>query len=500
MAAKIEGGTNGYTFLWKIENISHCWWVKKTLTLVSPAFTADALECTKWKLEFKPIGAEDENFIGFFLFREIECSGPDIIDVNFQFAILDKDGSIVAEKTARKFSFITGQIWGFPKYETRQKVFVTERDTFLPEDTLTVQCTIWNKQAKPVYPKLISARTVYKVKRGSFLWRIDKFSTVKSGLSNKCKHNLIDFDLVLNEGPAFTKRFVLNINSFIETIKYFSFKISIVDSLGNKETCGIQKYFVDDFEEEKLTAVLFTKRFMENKRRYLPNDVLSLDCEYVISTKINFYEFFRSERIFSKFTNEAVVSRNEHEKGKEKSLSTALLANDLKFMYNDAIFSDTEIRTSTRNFPVHKGILSARSPVFRRMFSHDMKEKNSGHVEITDFEDDTIHRMLLYMYTDSLEDLQFQSASKLYTLADKYQIMSLKSKCSSFLKENLCPRNVCDVLVLADLHNDDGLKGTVQDYILGEHKEIFCSQEWKDFMNTHLKLAADVMHKKIFQA
>ncbi|GBM70523.1 TD and POZ domain-containing protein 1 [Araneus ventricosus] len=222
---------------------------------------------------------------------------------------------------------------------------------------------------------------------------------------------------------------------------------------------------------------------------------ISLDCGYrrhpSVSSKCYGKISPKLKRVFE--------SRKQHNIEIQDSLNTSELVNDLKFMYNDAIFSDTEIRTTTKTFRAHKNILSARSPVFRSMLSSDMKEKNSGHVDIIDFEDDTIHRMLLFIYTDSLEDLQFEKAFKFYAAAEKYEILSLKSGCSSFLKKNLCPTNACDVLVLADLHNDDDLKTAVQDYILGQCKQIFLSQEWKDFMNTNLKLAADVMYKKVCQ-
>ncbi|GBO03825.1 hypothetical protein AVEN_254315-1 [Araneus ventricosus] len=88
---------------------------------------------------------------------------------------------------------------------------------------------------------------------------------------------------------------------------------------------------------------------------------------------------------------------------------------------------------------------------------------------------------------------------KLYTAADKYNIPSLKRRCSSFLKDNLYPSTACDVLVLADMHQDHDLKSAVHDYIMNHDKEVFDTQEWKHFMATNLKLAADVMYQKVSQ-
>ncbi|GIY22218.1 hypothetical protein CEXT_230891 [Caerostris extrusa] len=59
----------------------------------------------------------------------------------------------------------------------------------------------------------------------------------------------------------------------------------------------------------------------------------------------------------------------------EKYLQDALM-----FMYDDAILSDMELRTSTKTFRVHKNILSARSPVFSAMFQADMKENAMKYV------------------------------------------------------------------------------------------------------------------------
>ncbi|GBM65208.1 TD and POZ domain-containing protein 5 [Araneus ventricosus] len=493
MASRNDGEANGCTSQWKIENVSQSWWLKEGERIQSPAFVADGLEGTKWSLWFFPNGedGDDEDFIGIYLHREKDCSGPDIIEVNYHFAFLGKDDSVICEETTSD-SFGKDEICRSSYFVERERIFITEREAFLPEDALTVQCTIWNKEEKPIRSKHLYAKTVFNVNRRSLVWRIDKFSTRRFALRNKLNDGLIDFDLVLNERLGLEKEIVIIMNSFDKCTKYFSFQTSIVDSEGKKENCGMNEYFADDLKKGVLSCILnFPKTLMEDKSLYLPNDVLCLNCEFVFSTEtvlFRQFQFFGSGITSTELKNEDV--------GKEKSGNTTILSDDLKSMYNDGILSDTELRTSTQTFPAHRNILSARSPVFRRMFSNDMKEKSSGHVDIADLEDDTVRRMLLYVYTDSLEDLQYESASKLYTAADKYDIFSLKCKCSSFLKDNLCPTKACDVLILADQHQDNDLKSTVQDYIL-DHEEVFSSQEWVHFMDINIKLAADIMYKKI---
>ncbi|CAL1293163.1 unnamed protein product [Larinioides sclopetarius] len=101
MATKTHDEASGCIFQWKIENISHCW-LKKRKTIDSPRFIADALESTKWFLRLYLSGYTNENYIGFYLRRENDCVGPDYVNVNYDLAILDKDGSVLKEKRGNK--------------------------------------------------------------------------------------------------------------------------------------------------------------------------------------------------------------------------------------------------------------------------------------------------------------------------------------------------------------------------------------------------------------
>ncbi|XP_055941844.1 speckle-type POZ protein B-like [Argiope bruennichi] len=377
----------------------------------------------------------------------------------------------------------------------REAIFVTEREAFVPEDTLTVQCVIWKQSRTPVKTRHLSARTVFKVNRRSFCWKIDEFSTLKPGVRTRIKDDFIDFDLVLNEGLDFGKKLVMDGVLLDKSVKYFSFKTCIIDSEGKKTDSETHEYFESDLKRGISSTLLFVDKLLEDKHRNLPNDVLSLECEYVSSNGTVLYEVCGCGIISPKTTNVTIEKGNEHRVGKEKNEYPPALVIDMKSMYKDGIFSDMELRTSTQSFPVHKNILSVRSPVFRRMFSNDMKEVNIGCVDITDLEDDTVRRMIQYIYTDSLEDLQLENAIKLYVAADKYEILSLRSRCSSFLRDNLCLNKACDILVVADLYHDEDLKTAVQDYML-KYDEVFCSQEWNLIMDTNLKLAAETMYRK----
>ncbi|GFY68391.1 speckle-type POZ protein [Trichonephila inaurata madagascariensis] len=127
------------------------------------------------------------------------------------------------------------------------------------------------------------------------------------------------------------------------------------------------------------------------------------------------------------------------------------------------------------------------------MFSNDMKEKIKGSVNIFDLDDDTVRRMLLYMYTGSLEDLQWKSDSSIGSPTSPDP--GLGKKCSAFLENHLTPTNACDALVLTERHKQNNFKKVVQNYILDRDKCVFSSEEWKILLENNLKLAAETMQK-----
>ena len=57
---------------------------------------------------------------------------------------------------------------------------------------------------------------------------------------------------------------------------------------------------------------------------------------------------------------------------------------DMLNLYRDKVFVDASIKCGDKVFKVHKAILASQSPVFRKMFEVDMKEKRSGVIEISD--------------------------------------------------------------------------------------------------------------------
>ena len=110
-------------------------------------------------------------------------------------------------------------------------------------------------------------------------------------------------------------------------------------------------------------------------------------------------------------------------------------------------------------FPAHKVILAARSPVFARMFEHDMQESSSNKVKVDDLDPDTLKEMLVYMYTGQVPKIeQDKVAYGLLYAADKYQLDHLKSLCEQHIICRLQVNNASQIIQLAHLHNAPELK------------------------------------------
>ncbi|KAG8198054.1 hypothetical protein JTE90_001888 [Oedothorax gibbosus] len=142
------------------------------------------------------------------------------------------------------------------------------------------------------------------------------------------------------------------------------------------------------------------------------------------------------------------------------------LSKDLLQLYRDGILSDATINTEGKSFSAHRSILAARSPIFRAMFEKDeMSEGPLGVVDIDDVDSETVGRMLVFLYGDSLQGLQWGEAASLYYAADKYAVQPLKQKCADILKAGLTVDNVCDALILAHTHSDEQLMKSVVDFM-----------------------------------
>ena len=130
-------------------------------------------------------------------------------------------------------------------------------------------------------------------------------------------------------------------------------------------------------------------------------------------------------------------------------------------------------------FFAHKVILAARSPVFAKMFEHEMQESLNNRIEIDDIDPEVIMEMLVYMYTGDVPDIKVM-ADDLFYVADKYELVSLRMLCEEHLSYNLRVDNAVRLVQLAFTHNAPQLKKNALKFIAKKAAEVRATKEWAE--------------------
>lgn len=177
------------------------------------------------------------------------------------------------------------------------------------------------------------------------------------------------------------------------------------------------------------------------------------------------------------------------------------LSSNLKDIFLNQRYCDVTIKVNEKQFPAHKAILGARSPVFAAMFQHEMTENVSGEVNITDADPDVFHDILLYIYGGELENMAmtFDNVCQYYKLADKYDLEILKTSCRKFMECSMSQSNICDMLLLADAYNEINLKQLAIRYIVDNAGIIFQTSRWQKFRRDHQNLAFEILESGIMK-
>ncbi|GBM89277.1 TD and POZ domain-containing protein 3 [Araneus ventricosus] len=476
-----------FTFIWNIKNISFSFYKEQ---FYSPSFSVHEMGGTEWDLLLKN-GKDDVSC----RIRRLNDSGPDEFQLDYELSFLSADESVLLSQIFNKKEYKKSHIDSNSTLSVQKnKILKDNKDLFIFDDTLTVRCRMWDSKESIIQSRRCLAETQIETECRSFIGTVEKFSNTeansktlvcmkssspKTFFSSMSLCVTADGNLVIEMEPVNHDR-----------LYKYKYKIFIRDVSENKMASGQGEFH--DKEIQCVPLTISKEYLMQNKEYYLPNDVLTIESEVIFPTgKIkekpeNGSVCKDTHGIISNPKNTSLSSEENH----IESFTT--LKDDWLALYNEGILSDAKLKTATETFPVHKLVLSARSPVFKSMFTTDMREKTHNCVDIDDLDADTVRRMLKFMYSDTLDNLEYENAKRLYFAADKYNIVSLRLRCSNFLKQNLLQSNCSDVLLLAKKHQDKDLVNAVEDYIAKNDESVLFSDEWKDLEENHPRLTTEV--------
>ncbi|GBN82764.1 Speckle-type POZ protein [Araneus ventricosus] len=446
------------------------------------------MEGINWCLQIFPRGRYDGDYIACYLKRETSVSHQ----VKFKLACLNLDGSSLTEWISCDGTcFTKNETNGSDTFVERNAVFVDKRMKYLPNGTLTVDCRIARNK---IYSSLckVFVRTRIEVCWQSISEQIEEFSCLESKSivvpSASLEKPILKVNVSLGEATCCDENLVVEIFSENhEQRKFSTCKVFLLDAAGSKLKCGKSDIWFDKgkIDQKWIFPLIFTKwDLMAKKDLYLPGDILTLQFE--CSSSLGISNEVTENIDFVVLSDGGSVSTRD-------GVGESSALEDLGSLLRENILCDVNLQTRTKTFPAHKAILSARSPVFKAMFTNDLKEKTTNHVDVKDFDDETVRRLLSYIYTNTVENLQWKTAFQLYVAADKYSVKSLKKKCAYLLEENLDLDNVCECLELADTHKDEYLKNSVQDFVLRHDKDVIGSIEWNDLEIGNSRLTSETM-------
>ncbi|CAL5405230.1 unnamed protein product [Camellia sinensis] len=178
----------------------------------------------------------------------------------------------------------------------------------------------------------------------------------------------------------------------------------------------------------------------------------------------------------------------------KQSNVTALVS--LGKMLSEGIHTDIVINTSDGSIGAHRAVLAARSPVFRSMFSHDLKEKELSTINISDMSSEACQAFLNYIYGNIQNQEFLTHRLALLRAADKYDILDLKEMCQESLLEDIDARNVLERLQNASLYQLPKLKASCLRYLVKFGKIFDIRDDFNSFMQcADRELIAEIFHE-----
>ncbi|KAK6934654.1 BTB/POZ domain [Dillenia turbinata] len=182
--------------------------------------------------------------------------------------------------------------------------------------------------------------------------------------------------------------------------------------------------------------------------------------------------------------------------GFTQARSNATALTSLGQMLSESIHTDIIINASNGSIAAHRAVLAARSPVFRSMFSHDLKEKELSIVDISDMSIEACQAFLNYIYGCIEQEEFITHRLALLQAADKYDIADLKEACHESLLEDIKTSNVLERLQNASLYQLPRLKTSCMQYLVKFGKIFDIREDFNAFLhNADIDLVAEVFHE-----
>ncbi|GBN20558.1 hypothetical protein AVEN_66604-1 [Araneus ventricosus] len=496
---------NEFLYTWRIENVN-LWWQKTGEKLKSPTFKVHWLPKFSFSLCLYPKGTEgNEDYISYFLAQEDQVSTANK-GFKTDLYLLAVDGSKVKPESYEGFlSMRKYGMFGCPRFMSWDTLY--EKSDYLPDDILTVCCRIWSevkpdmKENKPTEVKACSdqsfARTLIKKEVIAKQMVIDNIA-LKGQKIGEIKSILQDYPIATFSASfgKISDHGILTIDIDVkkdDKIKMGIFKLMLIDEK-RKKTFWMNTYSWNDVTE--FENIVLSSHSPQSSEHYAPHEMfvekfLFLACQFTFTT--GFVVQKREKDDYG--TNLNHLLPLYFPPSDVQTVQCPTLADALTDMHEDELFYDVKIENGTSYITAHKIVLCSRSTKFEALVKSQDKITSPQVIQVED-DIETLIRMVYFLYTDDISDINWQIATTLYSAAIKYEIGLLKHKCCNFINDNLDKSNVVEILLLAKKYNDIELIASARNFIMENRTAVYTSDEWDNFRKSHSDFAVEIMLPK----
>uniref|UniRef100_A0A0K0F3C2 Speckle-type POZ protein-like (inferred by orthology to a human protein) n=1 Tax=Strongyloides venezuelensis TaxID=75913 RepID=A0A0K0F3C2_STRVS len=503
----LQTGDNNFKYIYTIENFSQRF-EKTGEKIISPTFVVVNKERSEWCLWVYPNGdnKDSKEYVSVYL----ELLKPNIAIVKYKFSILNEKGeekNIFDSAYTGEFGYnVESFSWGFTKFV--KKDFLLDRSNgLLINDNLAILCEAEivelkseNHENSIPYDVLYTNKTdnyfKYKYTIRNFSQRSEKtggkiisptFVVGSKERSKWCLH------ICPNGQDEDSKEYISMYLTLIKPDKAKAkYRFSILNNKNEAKNVKFvteSKNFVKDMG---LGFSQFVKRdFLLNESNgLLMNGHLVIFCEAEITD-------LKSE---NHENLEIVESNTDNRSNPETSINISIpqskLTSDYGNLYDSSSFYDCVIKVEDKEIKVLKAILAARSPVFHDIFTSTSEESQTNIIEIKDFNVEVVEKMLIYIYTDKVSDIQ-NNANKIFEIANIYKLDGLKAISEQSMCNSLTIDNVLERFALSKKYPTERLKECCEELILKNAECVTTTKEWENFVLLHPSLIGNLFSKLV---
>uniref|UniRef100_A0A0N5BC93 Speckle-type POZ protein (inferred by orthology to a human protein) n=1 Tax=Strongyloides papillosus TaxID=174720 RepID=A0A0N5BC93_STREA len=170
-----------------------------------------------------------------------------------------------------------------------------------------------------------------------------------------------------------------------------------------------------------------------------------------------------------------------------------MLLNDISRMLDSSGYYDCIIKVKNHEIKVHKCILDARSEVFRSMLKYKLADPQSSTIEMNDYSLEVVKEMVNYIYTGKSPRID-KLAIEMLEVAEKYKLVGLKMIATESLLNSLNVQNVCEYLEVSETYSAEILKEFCIRYIYLNADEVIESKNWSKIVNLYSYLVARILN------